>query len=138
MNTDNLVTLTQLREEKHCFDELFPVDTRVILHGLGAGWHCLNTLSGTVEQLEQDPLWSHTIRLDYPFLLIPSSALQAGVEEDKVTIHGSALVRQENVSKDSRTLINQGYGLDLTQDDVCWAMFARVWSEISDYVSIGV
>jgi len=162
------VSLEELRTAKQQYDELFPVGTQVILHGLGAGWWGLNTLSAVVVRLETDPLWSHTVRLDYPFLLTPSEEYQSGVShgKDKVcgrrcaellayrksypngpidfalapqpwggetTLHGSTLVKPEHVSVSSRYAINKGYGLVLSDEQIAWAKWLRMWGWVSSF-----
>jgi len=155
------VVLPELDETLKKFNEDFPVGCQVVLHSLQGNWGVLTSLTGKVWRLTGDPMWSHVIELDYP-LFVPAASdaiLERNITPDwaiewskkyecpidssitkkpwntKVTVHGSALLRMDQLSDGDLSFINYGNGLVPSQEVLEARRFVRMWEWLSEFSS---
>ena len=152
------IELPELDEAHAKYNKDYPVGEKVVLHGLPGAWAELNSMSGTVWRHTTDPMWSHVIEVDYPLLVpigaelieknyTPEWAIEWSKEhecpidsamtdkpwERKVTVHGSALARLDELQVDQLRKINKGEGLIIPESTLKFKRWVRMWEWIGEF-----
>lgn len=152
------IELPELSEAHEKYNKDYPVGEVVVLHGLQGQWGELNSMSGVVWRHTSDPMWSHVVEVDYP-VLVPvgvdvieknytpdwaielskkyecpvDSAMQEYPWERKVTVHGSALARLDELQTEQLAQINKGCGLVMEPHVFKFKRWARMWAWIGEF-----
>jgi len=151
------IVLPELSEAHAQYNKDYPVGEKVVLHSLQGAWASLNSLSGTIWRHTTDPMWSHVVEVDYP-LLVPigeevieknytpewaiewskanecpiDSAMTDKPWERKVTVHGSALARLDEIQA-QLDKINNGEGLVIPEHVLKFKRWIRMWAWIGEF-----